>query len=89
MVLLIILYAFQGLPMGLFLKSIPVLFKQYLTYQEIGVIMLATMPYSLKFFWAPIIEIYHIPFIGKRKSWIVSIQIIGCGVLFYLYANIE
>ncbi len=32
MILLVILYSFQGLPMGLFLKSIPVLFKQYLSY---------------------------------------------------------
>ena len=32
MILLVVLYSFQGLPMGLFLKSIPVLFKQYLTY---------------------------------------------------------
>lgn len=27
MILLIILYGFQGLPMGLFLKTIPLLFK--------------------------------------------------------------
>lgn len=89
MILLIILYSFQGLPMGLFLKSIPVIFKQYLTYQEIGVIMMATMPYSLKFFWAPAIEIYYLSFIGKRKSWVVPMQLIGCAILFYLYFNIE
>ena len=60
MILLVLLYAFQGLPMGLFLKTIPILFKNYLSYQEIGVIMMASMPYSFKFFWAPVIEIYYL-----------------------------
>jgi len=75
--------------MGLFLRSVPVLFKKYLTYQEIGVIMMATLPYSFKFFWAPVIEIYHWPLLGKRKSWIVPMQLVGCCVLLYLYSSIE
>ena len=33
--------------------------------------MLATMPFSFKVFWSPIVELYHIGAIGKRKSWIV------------------
>jgi len=32
MALLIVLYMFQGLPFGLFLNSIPLLFKQHLSY---------------------------------------------------------
>ena len=63
---------FQGLPLGLFLQSIPVIFKKNLSYQEVGVIMMATMPYSFKVFWAPLVELYYLPSIGKRKSWIVS-----------------
>jgi hypothetical protein len=84
MFLLVVLYMFQGLPMGLFLQSIPVIFKKYLSYQEVGVIMMATMPYSFKFFWAPLVELYYMPQIGKRKSWIVPMQLIGSGILFYL-----
>mmetsp|Transcript_9132 Transcript_9132/g.25671 ORF Transcript_9132/g.25671 Transcript_9132/m.25671 type:complete len:478 (+) Transcript_9132:57-1490(+) len=89
MALLVILYSFQGLPMGLFLKSVPLLFKQYLSYQEIGLIMMATLPYSWKFLWAPVIDIYQISSIGKRKSWIVPAQFAGCLVLFYLYYNVQ
>ena len=89
MVLLCMLYAIQGLPMGLFLKTIPILFKNYLSYEEVGVIMMASMPYSFKFFWAPVIEIYYLPFMGKRKSWIVPMQFVSSAILCYLFLNIE
>ena len=32
MVLLVILYSFQGLPFGFFFSSVPILFKKYLSY---------------------------------------------------------
>ena len=46
--------------------------------------MMATMPYSFKVFWAPFVELYYFPLIGKRKSWIVPMQLIGSIILFYL-----
>lgn len=36
--LLIILYIFQGIPLSLFTKSIPILFKSYLSYNQVGII---------------------------------------------------
>lgn len=89
LILLVILYTFQGLPMGLFLTTVPMLFKKYLSYQEIGIVMLCTMPFSFKVFWSPIVELYNIPNCGKRKSWVVPMQIIGCGILFYLSRSIN
>jgi len=88
MILLMVLYSFQGLPMGLFLSTIPLLFKQFLTYQEIGVVMMATMPFSFKVFWSPFVELYHIPGMGKRKSWIVPAQLVMCCILYYLSENV-
>ena len=82
--LLVVLYAFQGLCFGLFLNSIPLLFKKYLSYQEIGMVTMCTMPFSFKVMWAPIIEIYHIPGYPKRKSWVVPMQLMISCVLFYL-----
>ena len=32
MILLVILYAFQGLPFGMFLSSVPILFKSRMSY---------------------------------------------------------
>jgi PAT family acetyl-CoA transporter-like MFS transporter 1 len=71
MVLLVILYAFQGLPFGMFLSTIPILFKKDLTYAELGVIMLCNMPFSFKVFWSPIVEFNYSESFGKRKSWII------------------
>ena len=82
--LLMILYTFQGLTFGLFLSTVPIVFKQYLNYNELGVVMLCTMPYSFKVFWSPLIELYSIPGFGKRKSWVVPSQLAICAVLVYL-----
>ena len=69
--LLTILYAFQGIPLGFFMGTVPILFKQYLSYAEIGVIMMCTMPFSFKLLWSLIVEFTHIKALGKRKSWVV------------------
>lgn len=49
---------------------------------------MSTMPYSFKVFWAPMIELYYMPSIGKRKSWVVPTQLVGCCILFYLSGSI-
>ena len=54
-----------------------------------GVIALCTMPYSYKVFWSPLIELYHLPALGKRKSWIVPTQLFGSCILLYLSYTIE
>ena len=89
MVLLVILYSFQGLPLGFFLSTVPILFKKYLSYSQIGEIMLCTMPFSFKVLWSPFVEFYHIESVGKRKTWIIPTQLIMVGILFYLRSNIE
>jgi PAT family acetyl-CoA transporter-like MFS transporter 1 len=66
-----------------------VLFKKYLTYTEIGQIMVCTMPFSFKVLYSPFVEFYHLPALGKRRSWIVPAQLILCGLLYYLRANLE
>ena len=88
-VMLVVLYFFQGIPLGLFLSTVPVIFKKYLTYSEIGVIMTCTLPFSLKLFWSPIVEFYYFKSFGKRKSWIIPMQLIMCALLYYLSDNLE
>ena len=86
---LVVLYALQGLPFGFFLSTVPVLFKKYLTYTEIGEIMVCTLPFSYKVFWSPFVEFYHFPWLGKRKSWIVPTQMIMTVLLLFLRSNLE
>ncbi len=40
----------------------------------IGFISLASLPYSIKFLWAPLIDRFSLPFLGRRKGWIVVTQ---------------
>ena len=67
----------------------PIIFKKYLTYTQIGEIMMCTLPFSFKVFWSPFVEFYHFKSVGKRRSWIIPTQLIMCAILFYLRANIE
>ena len=89
MILLVILYTFQGMMFGFFVSSMPIIFKPYLTYSQVGTIALCTVPFSFKLLWSPFVEFYYIKSIGKRRSWIIPTQLMMCIILFYLRLNIE
>ena len=81
--LLVLLYFLQGIPMGLATGSVPFLLKNHMSYSEIGVFSLASYPYSLKLFWSPIVDAVWSPKFGRRKSWILPIQLLsGVGMLW-------
>ncbi len=45
----------------------------------IGLASLLGLPYLLKFLWAPLLDIFHLPILGRlgrRKGWIVFFQIL-------------
>lgn len=88
-VLLVILYSFQGLPIGFFLSTIPILFKKDLTYSEVGIIMSCSLPYSIKVFWSPFVEFHSLPNFGKRKSWVIPTTLTLCALLYYMQSNLE
>ncbi|KAH7914467.1 acetyl-coenzyme A transporter 1-domain-containing protein [Hygrophoropsis aurantiaca] len=89
MVLLIILYLIQGVPLGLALGSVPFLLKDHLSYSQLGLFALTNYPYSLKLLWSPIVDSTFIPSIGRRKSWIIPMQIIIGTLMFYISLNVE
>ncbi|OBZ78994.1 hypothetical protein A0H81_00307 [Grifola frondosa] len=76
MVLLIVLYLIQGFPLGLALGSVPFILREHLSYSEIAVFSLSGYPYSLKLLWSPIVDSLFLPSIGRRKSWIIPMQLI-------------
>lgn len=87
--LLVLLYFLQGIPMGLASGSVPFLLKKHLSYGQIGVFSLAAYPYSLKLLWSPIVDAVWSPTFGRRKSWILPIQMCsGLGML-YLGSQVE
>ena len=41
----------------------------------IGWFSLASLPYSLKFLWAPFVDRFTLPFLGRRRGWLLLTQI--------------
>ncbi len=41
----------------------------------IGLFSLVTLPYSLKFLWAPVMDRFVPPFLGRRRGWLVITQV--------------
>ena len=90
-VLLIFLYALQGVPLGLTFGSIPFLLQSSSSssYTSLGLFSLASWPYSLKLLWSPIVDCYYVDSIGRRKSWIAPMQVLIGGALVVLSYHID
>ncbi|HEY3451319.1 MAG TPA: MFS transporter [Myxococcales bacterium] len=70
------LYFSQGLPFGFFTQALPVLLrKQGYSLGEIGLSSLLAAPWALKFLWAPAADRFWWPRLGRRKSWILPLQL--------------
>lgn len=87
--LLVLLYFLQGIPMGLASGSVPFLLKSHLSYGQLGVFSLASYPYSLKLLWSPIVDAVWSPALGRRKSWIMPIQVCSGFGMIYLGGRIK
>jgi len=44
--------------------------------RTIGLFSLAGIPYALKFFWSPVMDRFSLPWLGRRRGWILPIQVI-------------
>ena len=80
--LLMLLYTLQGVPMGLS-QSVPIILQS--RHKEISLGQLAelaavSLPFSLKIFWAPLVDSLYSPRFGRRKTWIIPAQL-GIGLL--------
>lgn len=76
MVLLGSLYFAQGLPYGFFTQTVPVLLReQKVSLGKIGFTALLTWPWALKFLWAPLVDRWYSPRWGRRRSWILPMQL--------------
>ena len=76
----------SGLPISLVLSTLKALLvDQGFDLKTIGFFSLVSIPYSLKFFFAPVIDSLALPYfskkLGQRKSWIIFSQLLL--VFFY------
>ena len=51
---------------------------------SIGLVALIGLPYTLKFLWSPIFDRFELPFLGRRRGWLIAAQIAVVGALVLL-----
>jgi PAT family beta-lactamase induction signal transducer AmpG len=65
----------SGLPFNLTNFSLQAwLASEHLSIKTIGLLSLVQLPYNIKFLWAPILDRYLPPFLGRRRGWILLYQ---------------
>ena len=75
----LVVVALMGFASGLPLYLTGSTLKAWLTQggldlKSIGLFGLITQPYALKFLWAPVLDRYLPPFLGRRRGWMVLAQ---------------
>lgn len=82
--LLIALYLAQGLPFGFFTLALPVLLREAgYSLTQISLLSLVSLPWVLKFLWAPVLD--HT---GTRRTWLLGFQFASIiGALFLTQAD--
>ena len=65
-----------GLPIYFLIQLVPAWLRdQEIDLKTIGFFGLVTLPYSFKYLWAPILDRYIPPFLGRRRGWMLITQI--------------
>ena len=75
LVLLFLLYFAQGLPFGFQKELSSFLRRAGVPLQDIGFTRLLAVPWQLKFLWAPFVDRFGSDRFGRRKSWIIPMQL--------------
>ena len=66
----------SGLPLYFVYTLIPAwLRSESVSLKEIGLFALIGLPYTWKFIWAPMMDRYVPPFLGRRRGWMLITQI--------------
>lgn len=79
----------SGLPLALTGTTLQAWFTaEHLSLMAIGALTLLGLPYLLKFLWAPLMDFYRFPILGKRKGWILLTQLF-LGLFLLLLANLN
>lgn len=66
----------SGLPLYVLIQLVPAWLRvEGVSLAEIGFFSLIGFPYIWKFLWAPVMDRYTLPFLGRRRGWIFITQL--------------
>jgi PAT family beta-lactamase induction signal transducer AmpG len=89
-VLIILLLGFaSGLPLALSASTLLLWMKDVgVDLKTIGLFALVGLPYTIKFLWAPVVDAFGVPFLGRllghRRGWLVFTQILLIAAILFL-----
>jgi PAT family beta-lactamase induction signal transducer AmpG len=67
----------SGLPLYLLINLLPAwLRSEGIDLRSIGMFALIQLPFTWKFLWAPLLDRYAPPFFGRRRSWMLAMQVL-------------
>ncbi len=66
----------SGLPLGLVWIAIPTWMTEIgVNIKVVGLFTLAQAPWTFKFFWSPLMDRYPLPWLGRKRGWILLSQV--------------
>jgi PAT family beta-lactamase induction signal transducer AmpG len=75
----------SGLPLALTGQSLQAwMTLDGLDIATIGFLSLVGLPYTFKFLWAPLMDRFDLPWLGRRRGWLVLTQLALAGLLWLL-----
>lgn len=70
----------SGLPLYILIQLVPAwLRSEGVGLAEIGLFALVGLPYTWKFLWAPVMDRYTLPLLGRRRGWLLLSQLMLLG----------
>ncbi len=67
----------SGVPLGLVWILLPAfLAYRHVDIKTIGLFSLVQAPWNFKFLWAPLMDRYSLPWLGRKRSWILVSQLL-------------
>ena len=66
----------SGLPLYVLIQLVPAWLRtEGVGLAEIGFFALVQFPYTWKFIWAPLMDRFELPFLGRRRGWMLVTQL--------------
>jgi PAT family beta-lactamase induction signal transducer AmpG len=67
----------SGMPLYVLFQLLPAFLRtEGVGLKEIGLFALVTFPYTWKFLWAPLMDSVRLPFLGRRRGWMLIMQVL-------------